>query len=246
MIKLIKRLTRILLPEQKIWEFKNKNNIPSMEWSLLQLKRLGFSPNFVIDIGAFEGEWSVMFKKIFPSAKILMIEAQAEKENRLQQTTGSLSETAYYIGLLGSESGRQVSFHVNSTVSSVLKEHKPNDFRTEPRRLETLDGILAKNRFHSTGPDFIKLDVQGYELEILKGAVASLAEVQFILCEVSLLEINADAPLLADVIRFMDQSSFVTYDICSFIRRPLDRALWQTDLLFIRKGHPLIQNKFWS
>ncbi|MHB8206935.1 FkbM family methyltransferase [Mucilaginibacter sp.] len=246
MIKLIKRLARFILPEQKIWAFKNKQNIPSMEWSLLNIKRLGFSPEFAIDVGAFEGEWTSMFKKIFPSAKILMIEGQVEKDDTLKKIAGSLPDIHYYIGLLGSESGKEVFFYVNSTVSSVLYEYKPNDFKKEPRRLETLDEVLLKNKYQLERPDFIKLDVQGYELEVLKGAVASLKNVQFVLCEVSLLEINAGTPLIADVIAFMDSAGFITYDICSFIRRPLDRALWQTDLLFIRKSHSLIQHKYWN
>ncbi len=52
------------------------------------LKRLNFYKNKginflkVLDIGAFEGNWSKMLKKIFPNAYILMIEANLEKEQK--------------------------------------------------------------------------------------------------------------------------------------------------------------------
>ncbi|MDB5155032.1 MAG: methyltransferase FkbM family [Mucilaginibacter sp.] len=246
MLSLFKKLTRLILPEPKIWEIKNKQNIPSMEWSLLNIKKLGFNPEFAVDVGAFEGEWSTMFKKIFPLAKILMIEGQYEKENILKGISNTLPDTCYHIGLLGSQNGKDVVFHVNATVSSVLEEYKLNDFKRETRKLETLDIAISKLNYNLPPPDFIKLDVQGYELEVLKGASETLTHVQFVLCEVSLIEINAGSPLIAEVIKFLDDKGFITYDICSFIRRPLDRALWQTDILFIRKTHPIIQNKYWN
>ena len=203
-------------------------------------------PVFAVDAGAFDGEWTKMFKTIFPLANVLMIEPQRDKTDVLKTITGVLPGTHFHIGLLGSASGKEVVFHVNATVSSVLEEYKPNTFKKESLYLETLDDIILKTGNNFKLPDFIKLDVQGYELEVLKGASKIMESLQFILCEVSLIEINKNSPLIAEVIRFMDERGFMTYDICSFIRRPLDRALWQTDILFIRKTHPLIQNKYWD
>ena len=40
---------------------------------------------------------------------------------------------------------------------------------------------------------------------------------------------------MADVIKFMDDIGFVAYDICSFIRRPLDKALWQPILFSLKR-----------
>ncbi|HVV55979.1 MAG TPA: FkbM family methyltransferase [Mucilaginibacter sp.] len=246
MQNLINKIIRIALPEKKVWEVKNRHNIPSMEWSLQNIHRLGFDAGFAIDAGAYDGEWTTMFKKIFPASKVLMLEAQVEKEQVLSRVIQKLPGTYFHIGLLGAEAGKDVVFNVNSTVSSVLEEYKSNDFQKQNRKTETLDDIVLAQRDKLGSPDFIKLDVQGYELEVLKGASNLLGNVQFILCEVSLLEINKGCPLIAEVIRFMDDRSFIPYDICSFIRRPLDKALWQTDVLFIRKNHPLIQNKHWN
>ena len=244
MINLINKILRILFSERKIWEIKNKHNIPSMEWSLQNIKRLGFECSFAVDAGAHDGEWTVMFKKIFPSAHVLMIEALQEKEPVLKSLTQKLADTYYHIGLLGAVNDHKVTFYINSTVSSILKEHQPNTFSEQHRKLETIDTVIEKNEFHHV--DFIKLDVQGYEIEILKGGAKILDSAKFILCEVSLIDINQGCPLLADVIAFLKEKGFIAYDICSFIRRPLDKALWQTDILFIRQDLAFVQNKHWA
>lgn len=244
MINIANKIARIFFPESKIWEIKNSRNIPSMEWSLQNIKKLGFESNFAIDVGAHDGEWTVMYKKIFPSANVLMIEALEEKESVLKSLTQKLPGTYSHIGLLGAANDRQVTFYINSTVSSILKEHQANAFTEQQRKLETLDTVIETNDF---GPaDFIKLDVQGYEIEVLKGAAKVLDSVKFILCEVSLIDINSGCPLFADVIAFLNEKGFIAYDICSFIRRPLDRALWQTDILFIREDAAFVQNKHWA
>ena len=245
MQNLVNKIVRLIASERKILEIKNRHNIPTMEWSLLNIQKLGFKPNLAIDVGAFTGEWTLMFKKIFPTADVLMLEAQLDKEQALSQVARDLQGVDFKIGLIGAKSGDEVVFNINSTVSSVLEEYKANDFKKETRKIETLDDILHDKYAGSKYPDFLKIDVQGYELEVLKGAKDSLQHIQFILCEVSLIEINKGAPLLADVIEFLSKIDFVAYDFCSFVRRPLDRALWQTDILFIKRSHPIIASKYW-
>ena len=66
-----------LVPEYKKWELKRKYLIPSMEWSMVNLKKNGFSPSTIIDIGAYEGQWTPTTEKIFPQARVLVVEAQA-------------------------------------------------------------------------------------------------------------------------------------------------------------------------
>ncbi|MCO5947685.1 hypothetical protein [Mucilaginibacter flavidus] len=119
---LLNKVLRLFLSEQKIWELKNRYHITSMEWTLLNVKKLGYFPLFAVDAGAFDGGWTMMFKKIFPSANVLMIEVQQDKADALEVVSGTLPGTRYHIGLLGSASGKEAVFHINETVSSVLEE----------------------------------------------------------------------------------------------------------------------------
>lgn len=202
-----------------------------------------FSPVAAIEVGEYEGEWTIMFRKLFPLARVLMIEAQKEQELVLGKVVENFAGVTHKTALLGAVNGTNVIFNINTTVSSALEEHRHNDFRKEQCVLTALDDLIAGTHFGGT--DFIRLDVHCYELEELKGTATALQTAWFVLCEVSLIDINKGAPLLAEVVRFMDGTGFMTYDICSFIRRPAERSLWQTDLLFIKKAHPLTRNKFW-
>ena len=91
--------------------------------------------------------------------------------------------------------------------------------------------------------DFIKIDVQGYELEVLRGGKETLTKAQAILIELSLIEINAGAPLLDEALSFMKAAGFVAYDILEIHRRPLDGAMNQIDVLFVREESLLRADK---
>jgi FkbM family methyltransferase len=78
-----------------------------------------------------------------------------------------MSEIDYEIALLGPEERSEVTFHLNDTVSSVLTEVESEAPEKEQRSMSTLDTLVSGTPFAE--PDFLKLDVQGYELEILRG-----------------------------------------------------------------------------
>ncbi len=207
---------------------------PSMESTFHDLKQRGFNPLTTVDVGAYHGEWTKMFKKIFPSSKVLMVEAQKEKAQILMEVCEKFSgEVFCEIALLGANAGQEVEFVQMETGSSVFEESSPYARKRLKKTLVTLDALLkVYTNFQQL--DFLKLDVQGYELEVLKGASALLQRTEFVLMETSLIPINKGCPLIFEVMTFMDSMGFRTMDFCSQVRRK-DGALWATDLLFISK-----------
>jgi FkbM family methyltransferase len=226
-------------------EIHRRFGIPSMESSLENMSRLGFRPAGVIDIGAYKGEWTEMARKIFPKATFLMLEAQESQRETLKQVKGRCgSSVEYRIALLGPGNREGVEFHqhdIAPTASSVLTAHGGTPGRVVRCKMETLDTILNREGFRR--PELIKIDVQGYELEVLKGATEALATVEAIAMEVSLLELYKGNPLMHEVITFMLERGFQCYDIPSLMRRPSDLVLWQVDMIFVRKGSPLFKDK---
>lgn len=204
---------------------------------------MGYSPQICIDIGAYNGDWTKEFKGIFEKSAVMMIEGQVEKEPLLKRAKALLNNVDYYIGLLGSNES-EVDFNIYDTASSVLNEYNITNARIERRQLIKLDTIVKGTPFEK--PDFIKLDTQGYELEILKGSGNILQYAEFVLMEVSFIDIYKGCPLVHDVLKFMHERGFVVFDICTLMRRPLDKSLFQSDFLFVKETSEFRSDKRWS
>ena len=233
-----------LIPGSLVEKLRMRLGVPSQKWSLINLKKSGFNPTKIVDIGAYEGKWTEEVSEVFPKAQFLMIEAQSEKEPLIKNVAlKDSSRRDYRIELLSSDDNKMLLFNQYESASSVLVEHHDTGAKKKTITSKSLDTVLNDSNFQT--PDFIKLDTQGYELEILKGGNSALTFAKVVLMEVSFIDIYKNGPLVLDVLNFMDKHNFQTYDICSILRRPLDKALFQSDLLFIKKDSPLIQSKKW-
>jgi FkbM family methyltransferase len=222
---------------------KEKIGVPNMFSSFKHMKKLGFEPRFILDIGAYEGEWSKKMSSIFPAAEIMMVEGQTEKAQILNEICKTTTKFTFETALLGATDD-EVKFNKYETASSILKENNITNAVVETRTLKTLDSIVDQKTIE--GPVLLKIDTQGYELEILKGAAHFLKKVDVVLLEVSMLNIYIDSPLVDEVIVFMKEKGFYLYDICSIIRRPLDGALYQSDFIFVTKNFLNRDSNKWS
>jgi len=227
-----------LVPERvKRW-VKRSAGVPSTEAALRHLKSLGFNPATVIDIGANVGEWTRMCKRLWPRASVLMIEPLPECEALLERLASELPGVRYQRALLGANDRATVSFHRCNTASSVLPEYEAEH--------PTLDMPMTRLDDCSAGAQLLKLDVQGYELEILKGGAKVLSSAEVVLLEGNLLDLHIGVPLAHEVLQFMAERAFVLYDTGDFYRRPLDHALWCMDLVFVRRDGEWRLSKRWA
>lgn len=232
-----------LIPSSLKRKIKLKLGAPHLYWSIDNLKRNGFKPKVIADVGAYAGEFSTEVLKTFPESVFYMFEANPEKEAGLKNVVDRhAGKMKLFMSCLGSKPGEEVTFHLMETASSVLDEHFDKHMPSVTLKTETLDNIFTRENIVKV--DMVKLDVQGYELEILKGFTKYLPSVDVVISEVSLLDIHKGVPLLREVVNFMFEYGFVAYDICSVsARRPLDQALWQTDLIFVKEDSIFRQDK---
>lgn len=236
---LIKTLKN-LFPSKLKRRIKEQLGVPSLHWSLQNLKRKNYVPQVILDIGAYEGLWALDVLEVFPSSKILMIEAQKSKEPFLKAIKSRHSNIDYEICLLSSENAGVKYFAENETASHIVKNADSlENFRSI--ETESLDALLERRKYPL--PDMLKLDVQGHEKEVLKGAEKSLKHAMICLLEISLLDLGDDMPLLKEMVSFMDEKGYQPYDISHFIRRPFDKALYQIDMFFVKKNSYLIAEK---
>ena len=207
----------------------------------LKLRQLGFQPKLAVDVGSYQGDWTRALKRTFPDARALMVEAQPGKAEALAAVVAELTGVSHCIALAGERDRDDVVFHVmdtpyGSTGSSLYPEQTSFPRDTVPLPMRTLDRILAEAGM--AGPDLLKIDVQGAELDVLAGAKEALTTVQFIHMELSTLQYNAGAPLIADVLPVLDAAGFVLFDVLEEHRIAGD-LLSQIDALFIRRDSGL-------
>jgi FkbM family methyltransferase len=220
-------------------------NSPEIQFALERLDSIGFRPAQIFDVGAYKGDFARMCSVIWPKAGIACFEALQKRVDDLQALSAENANVSVYPVLLGATSQDAVILNESETASSILTEKVPQQFAQNLHPMTTVDEIVS-SRFDGKGPDLLKLDVQGYELEVLKGAENTLLQTKAILAEVNLLDIHENVPLLAELVRWLDDRGWVAYDICGLTRRPLDKALWQADFIFVPRNSPLRSDKHWS
>ena len=208
-----------------------RNRVSPEEAAYTRLRQKGFSPAGIIDVGAYHGDWTKMARRVFP-VPALMVEAQRSKRERLEALCNSNVRLAPCV--LASEAGKLVTFYEMETGSSFFEEQsnaarKPGTYETQ-----TLDNVAAG----MSGPLFLKIDVQGAELEVLKGGEETLKLCEVVQLEVALLPYNKGAPTFLEVVSYMDGKGFVPLDVSGF-SRPNGVDLVQIDMLFARRDSPL-------
>ena len=196
----------------------------------------GFRPAAMIDVGAFHGNWTRLSRRIFGPVPVLMVEAQPALRAELEKVVSELPGTSLEIAALGPKSGEEVTFYEMGTGSSYLPEQS-NAVRSERTvTTRTLDEV-AGAVLDGTSPLFLKIDVQGAELHVLRGGLKTLERCELVQLEVAMLQYNRGAPLLPEVVAFMAEHGFLPIEI-SGLTRP--RAhLVQVDLIFARSGSSL-------
>ncbi len=227
---------------------KFRAGVPTLPGFLENLRNNGFSPYAIVDIGANAGEWSRTASSIFPTAQILMFDGDPENEPNLHSTVRDIgNRSSYLIRLLGPERKSAVTFYrpeTGTTGSSVLPELTAFGKNAVTLSMDTLDNLTTEASLLS--PLLLKLDVQGFELEVLKGASRTLTFSEVVIMEASLLPYNDGAPLFAEVVAYMDKQGFSVFDFCGQMRRESDYALVQTDVAFVRRESNLrAPRRFW-
>lgn len=204
-----------------------------------RLRRNGMRVATIVDVGAYRGDWSRMIRSVFPAARIHMVEAQPELAATVSSVAHELGNAVAHSALLSSTDGEQVPFHVMGTGSSMRRENSTTAADTVLLRTRTLDGLLAEE---TEEPLFLKLDVQGAEIDILKGGSEALGRADYVQLEVAFQAYNEGAPMLADVMEFMLGQKFLATEMVGF-SRPAEHLV-QADFLFARDGDVLRPRRF--
>lgn len=208
-----------------------------------QLMRQGVSPKTVIDVGANVGQFAVASAKLFPNVCVHSFEPNPACANLLSNHVKSLRNVLVYPIALGDKDG-EIAFHVNShshssSILPLTKNHLeafPNarEVSSIQVKVSTLDRV-----FSGVGlvkPVLLKLDVQGYEAQALRGAADTLKRVDYVVLEASFKPMYEGEMLFMDVVHLMEGYGFSFSRPIGWLPDPHTGEIIQMDALFCKSN----------
>lgn len=192
----------------------------------------------VYDVGAADGNFSATCAKLSNIEAVVAFEPGLEALDSLYHLAKETSKIRAMPVALGPSCGMQTFYLTkDGRASSCL----PPDAKLErlyPGRglkeqvtveVKTLDYAIEQT--HLPLPDIIKLDTQGYELEVLAGAQQTLEHVSFCIVECSYEQLYDDAPLIGDVFKFFSDRDWSNVGTAPASRSGTGKPIY-TDLVF--------------
>jgi len=160
--------------------------------------------NFV-DIGAHEGEWSRRLKRIDVPMRLFAIEPSS-KCCELLQKSGNYEITLNFA--LGQEIGKGKLYAAGSVFASLREDLKSKRQTFDVVEINTLDNVARRLIRIDWTKTMLKIDVQGGEIDVLKGATKILGDVAVILIECGLNPRYKDGSKLTEVSKFLEKFGF--------------------------------------
>lgn len=177
--------------------------------------RLPVEPGTVLDVGANRGQFALVAAHRWPAARLICFEPLPAAAGLLTAVVASAPRAEVHRVALAGEPG-EVKMHVSKADdSSSLLSIGARQAQTFPGTEEVgLISVQAKRLDDELdvkalpAPVLLKIDVQGGELGVLKGAMRSLRHIDVVLVECSFVEFYEDQPLAHEVVRFLEDRDF--------------------------------------
>ncbi|CAN5862173.1 hypothetical protein BH11PSE1_BH11PSE1_24730 [soil metagenome] len=203
---------------------------------LEELRAQGYRPATLLDVGANIGGFTTEFLQVFPDCAPILVEPNPFCEPDLE-TLGyerhmvAASDKAGVAELFLSRDWLQ------STGVSLYREDT-HYFRDEKVLKQAVPTVRIDDLFAGRSFDFVKIDTQGAEVDVLKGGANVLAEADYILLEVSMVEYNIGGAKAEDVFAQLETMGFHCAEIVEFHRLDdvRENGLLQIDVLFERRA----------
>lgn len=196
----------------------------------------------IVDVGGANGTTPKIFSKHFPSSKIWIFEPIKENCDKIEELKKTFPKFIIIHKAAGNYIGKAVINIAERLTSSSVLDLNPeinNNFFSEALKkkgieeieITMLDNIIPTNE--SIG--VLKIDVQGFELEVLKGAVNTLYRTSIIVLEMNNHNGYKNSPKYFELDEYLRSQNFILYDI--FPSTKEDGRLIEWDSLYINNKY---------
>lgn len=196
----------------------------------------------LLDVGANIGQYALRTRHAGYRGRIVSVEPMLEAFTELSARAAGDPAWECRRHALGSAAGESEIHISRNSYSSSLLEMEDRHLRTAPESayvgterisVLTLDSVWDEVVQSSDRP-FLKLDVQGFELEALRGAERSLPSLLGVQCELSLVPLYAGAPTYKQVTEHLEGAGFRLAGFEPALFDPETAELLQADGIFLR------------
>ncbi|HVW15747.1 MAG TPA: FkbM family methyltransferase [Mucilaginibacter sp.] len=193
----------------------------------------------IYDVGANIGTWTMLAKSFFKDAQVHAFEPLSAHTTKFAENTKNLGDIHLHKFCLGNDDTSTIINISSFSDSSSILEATPLEFEQyqikkvdeEEVEVKKISTLISENLLPP--PDLIKLDVQGFELEVLKGAEDHLAHARYIIAEVSFKAYYKNQPLFLDIANYLSGYNFRIYAFGH--STPTGQELGQIDVLFVKQ-----------
>jgi FkbM family methyltransferase len=150
----------------------------------------------ILDVGANVGQFCLAAKLFYPSATVQSFEADPETFEMLRQNVGNIPGVTLHNVALASRDGDRTFFRHTLSAMSSFRPYPGHSYTGASKEItlstRRLDDVVEEG----TSPDLVKIDVEGYEMEVINGGTAVLSSTRLLLVELRLCSSPEDDPNL--------------------------------------------------
>ncbi len=196
-------------------------------------------PRIVIDVGAHRGQFALAVRRELPGTRVISFEPQPDAADIYRRV---VCDADLRTVALGASVGTATLHLSRASDSSSLRVIGGNQTAYFPGtdevgeiavNVSTVDAEVVLDG--APGPVLLKIDVQGTELDVLRGAQRTLAAIEWVYVELSFVELYLGQDLAPAVIAHLDRAGFDVAGVYNVARSSTGVAL-QADWLFRARG----------
>jgi FkbM family methyltransferase len=206
---------------------------------------LPWKPETILDVGAHRGDIAAQLSQLYHPSFMGLVEPLPQMAPLLQGKSFAVKQK-FFPCVLGRAEGKTVLKVLANLPSSSLLEPSPGCDQLFNRAMDiteyiqvpmrTLDSIFSECAL--TDLDLLKIDVQGYEIEVFLGGLETLRKTRLIVSEVSFFKHYQEQPLFQEIYSFLNSLGFELRATFGYFFDAQGIPL-QCDAVFINRDRPM-------
>lgn len=254
-VGLASKFRKLLLDKFGYYLHEAKTMSVGTDYAVDLVEKVGLKPNTIFDIGANIGQTVEFYRDIYPNASIYSFEPIPKTFGELEQKCAGMKNVNTFNIAFGEKKESmqiQVVKDETSVVNSLSDKFQDNlksdseSYETVNIQVERLDDFVKQNEIEKI--DLLKIDTEGYEVQVLNGAADLLAsgKVSAIICEAGFMRSNPRNTYFGDINDILEKHGYALFGIYEMGHIGFKKGKHYGNLLYLSKDYRENEYKNWQ